>query len=62
MAVEKERSFMDSSLVIVLVVIAVIVIAAAIYWMTLGKTRRVEQQRERAANHREQAQGAAQRG
>jgi flagellar biosynthesis/type III secretory pathway M-ring protein FliF/YscJ len=59
--VEKGRFFMDNPLVIVLVVIAVIVMAAAIYWMTRGKSRRLEQQRERAADHREQAQGAAQR-
>jgi uncharacterized protein HemX len=58
---EKGRFFMDNPLVIVLVVIAVIVIAAAIYWMTRGKARRLEQQRDRAADHREQAQGAAQR-
>lgn len=58
---ERGKFFMDNPLVIVLVVIAVIVIAAAIYWMTRGKGRRLEQQRDRAADHREQAQGAAHR-
>jgi cytoskeletal protein RodZ len=50
---------MDDPLVIVLVVIAVIVIAAGIYWMTRGKARRLEHQRERTAEHRKNAQGAA---
>jgi flagellar basal body-associated protein FliL len=52
---------MDNPLVIVLVVIAVIVIAAAIYWMTRGKARRLKHQREQAADHWRDAQGAAQR-
>jgi uncharacterized protein HemX len=52
---------MDDPLVIVLVVIAVIVIAAGIYWITRGKARRLEHQRERTAEHRKNAQGAAQR-
>ncbi|MQB01731.1 MAG: hypothetical protein GEU78_15825 [Actinobacteria bacterium] len=52
---------MDDPLVIVLVVIAVVVIAGAIYWMTRGKARRLEHQREQTADHRRNARGAAQR-
>ncbi len=52
---------MDDTLVIVLIVVAVLAIGAAIYWMTRGKEKRLEQQRETAAEHRQEAQIAAQR-
>ena len=52
---------MDGTLLVVLIVVAVLVIGAAIYWMTRGKERRLEQNRELAAENRQEAQTAAQR-
>ena len=59
--IDRESEVSMDTWVIVLIVIAVIVIAAAVYWSTSGKAKKLEQQREQAAEHREEAHGAAQR-
>lgn len=46
---------------ILLIVLAVVVIGAAVYWMTRGKERRLDQGRAEAAEQRQESQTAAQR-
>jgi type II secretory pathway pseudopilin PulG len=52
---------MEDPLVIGLVVVAVLLVVAAIYWFTKGKERKLEADREQAAEHRQEASAAAQR-
>jgi flagellar biosynthesis/type III secretory pathway M-ring protein FliF/YscJ len=52
---------MDTWLVIVLSVLALIVVIGIIYWVTQGKERMLQQRRDSAAEHRQEAQTAAQR-
>lgn len=48
-------------LIYVLVLAAIVAVAAGIWWVTKGKEQRLDQHREQAATHREEAQTAAQR-
>jgi flagellar biosynthesis/type III secretory pathway M-ring protein FliF/YscJ len=52
---------MDDTLMWILIAVAVLVVLFLIYWFVAGKNRRLEQRRETAAEHREEAQLAAQR-
>ena len=52
---------MDDTLMWVLVAIGVLLVIGIIYWMTSGKERRLEQRRETATEHRQEAAQAAQR-